>query len=154
MPLAPVCSLLAIAEAARQKVGDLDHVCTVADARMREVYAAAWRYRAGAWEEMLAPMVARPNEAAACFRETVGKTESACAWGIVGDGLAVYPELESNFSWRVADATVRPTAQAVGSLALTALARGELVAAAEAAPLYVRQRVALTSAERAAGEVL
>jgi len=39
-------------------------------------------------------------------------------------------------------------------LALTMLARGALVTAAEAVPLYVRQRVALTSAERAAGEVL
>ncbi|MCL2872244.1 MAG: tRNA (adenosine(37)-N6)-threonylcarbamoyltransferase complex dimerization subunit type 1 TsaB [Betaproteobacteria bacterium] len=154
LPLAPVCSLQAIAEAARLKFGNLDHLCTVTDARMREVYAAAWRYRAGAWEEMLAPMVAHPDEAAACFWETVEKVGNQEAWGIVGDGLAVYPELGANFSGRVADAMVRPTAQAVGMLALTMLARGALVTAAEAVPLYVRQRVALTSAERAAGEVL
>jgi len=43
---------------------------------------------------------------------------------------------------------------AIGALALPRFAAGEGVPARDAAPLYVRQRVALTSAERAAGTKL
>ncbi|MCL2309046.1 MAG: tRNA (adenosine(37)-N6)-threonylcarbamoyltransferase complex dimerization subunit type 1 TsaB [Proteobacteria bacterium] len=153
VPLVPVCSLLAIAEAARMKFS-IERVCTVTDARMREVYAAAWQYQAGAWQEVMTPMVARPEEAIAYFRKTIETEENKEAWSIAGDGLVVYPELGSILPWQIAAAETRPTAQAVGALALAAWARGEAAAAAEAVPLYVRQRVALTSAERAAGEVL
>ncbi|MDR2172959.1 MAG: tRNA (adenosine(37)-N6)-threonylcarbamoyltransferase complex dimerization subunit type 1 TsaB [Burkholderiales bacterium] len=164
LPLIPMCSLLAIAEAARIKHDghNLERVCTVADARMREVYAAAWHYRAGAWHEVMAPMVARPEEATACFRKIIETAENKKTdketWSIAGDGLAVYPELGSALyltsPWKIVEANLRPAAQAVGVLALAAWVRGDVVTAAEAAPLYVRQRVALTSAERAAGEVL
>ncbi|MCL2296838.1 MAG: tRNA (adenosine(37)-N6)-threonylcarbamoyltransferase complex dimerization subunit type 1 TsaB [Proteobacteria bacterium] len=229
VPLTPVCSLLAMAEAARVKHG-MERVCTVTDARMREVYAAAWHYRTGVWHEVMAPMVARPEEVIACFftlspcgrgcpeepaPETLliggagegespplqaGKVpspsrgglgwvwvsedgvsispspptplpqgergakrgassqdktmENKASWSIVGDGLAVYPELGAALPWEIAEANMRPAAHAVGTLGLAAWARGEMVAAADAAPLYVRQRVALTSAERAAGESL
>jgi tRNA threonylcarbamoyladenosine biosynthesis protein TsaB len=157
LPLVPVCSLLAIAETMRTK-HDIERVCTVTDARMREVYAAAWHYRAGAWHEMMAPMVARPEEAMACFRKIIEVAESKNTWSIAGDGLAVYPELGSTLyltsPWKIVGANLRPAAQALGALALAAWARGDVVTAAEAVPLYVRQRVALTSAERAAGEVL
>jgi tRNA threonylcarbamoyladenosine biosynthesis protein TsaB len=47
-----------------------------------------------------------------------------------------------------------PTARAIAELAAPRLSRGEGVPAAAALPLYVRHRVALTSAERAAGAVL
>ncbi|MDR2709967.1 MAG: tRNA (adenosine(37)-N6)-threonylcarbamoyltransferase complex dimerization subunit type 1 TsaB [Burkholderiales bacterium] len=150
LPLTPVCSLLAIAETARLKWGG-ENIFTVADARMREVYAAAWRYRAGAWDEVLPPMAAKPEIAAACFREAAKNDNE---WSIVGDGLAAYPALAASFPWQTAQTNARPSAQAVGLLGLAAWKRGEVVTAAEATPLYVRQRVALTSAERAAGEML
>ena len=56
---------------------------------------------------------------------------------------------ELELSHAAADA--RPTAQSIGELALPRLAAGEGVAAADAAPFYVRHRVALTAAEQAAG---
>ncbi|MDR0247455.1 MAG: tRNA (adenosine(37)-N6)-threonylcarbamoyltransferase complex dimerization subunit type 1 TsaB [Burkholderiales bacterium] len=156
MPLVPVCSLLAIAEAARVKHDrhGLDRVCTVTDARMREVYAAAWQHQGGAWHEVMAPMVARPEEAKAHFQGIIEATEGKEMWSIAGDGLVVYPELSAAFPWRVVEANMRPVAQAVGTLALAAWVRGDVTTATEAAPLYVRQRVALTSAERVAGERL
>ena len=40
---------------------------------------------------------------------------------------------------------------AIGTLALPRLAAGEGVAARDAAPIYLRHKVALTSAERAVG---
>ncbi|MDR0769778.1 MAG: tRNA (adenosine(37)-N6)-threonylcarbamoyltransferase complex dimerization subunit type 1 TsaB [Burkholderiales bacterium] len=151
VPLVPVCSLLAVAESARVRYG-VERVCTATDARIREVYAAAWQYQAGGWDEVMVPMVARPEEAAAAFRRIAETAEDA--WSIAGDGLAVYPELGSALPWQVAEANVRPAAQAIGELALAAWERGEKVTAAEAMPLYVRQRVALTRAEREAGETL
>jgi tRNA A37 threonylcarbamoyladenosine modification protein TsaB len=110
----------------------------------------------------MAPMVARPEEATACFRKIVEAVENKEAnkeadkekWSIAGDGLVVYPELGSALPWQIVAANMRPAAQALGVLALAAWARGDVVTAAETAPQYVRQRVALTSAERAAGEVL
>ena len=53
--------------------------------------------------------------------------------------------------WRSVAADARPTAQSIGELALPRLAAGEGVAAVDALPLYVRHRVALTSAEQDAG---
>ncbi|MDR2016676.1 MAG: tRNA (adenosine(37)-N6)-threonylcarbamoyltransferase complex dimerization subunit type 1 TsaB [Burkholderiales bacterium] len=153
VPLVPVCSLLAVAEAARTKHG-IERVCVVTDARMREVYAAAWRHQAGAWDEVMAPMVVRPEEAAACFGKIIEATEGEEAWSVVGDGLIAYPELGTALPWQNIEENMRPTAQTVGVLALAAWTRGDVVTAAEAVPLYVRQRVALTSAERAAGEKL
>jgi tRNA threonylcarbamoyladenosine biosynthesis protein TsaB len=47
--------------------------------------------------------------------------------------------------------TLSPTATAIGTLALPRLAAGEGVAARDAAPIYLRHKVALTSAERAVG---
>ena len=71
-------------------------------------------------------------------------------WFGAGNGFARIP------GWRAARTgarrrAARPTARAVGELALPRLAAGEGVAAADALPLYVRHRVALTTAERAAG---
>ena len=48
------------------------------------------------------------------------------------------------------DAKVFPTASAVARLAAPVLARGDGVDAAHALPLYVRDKVALTTAERLA----
>jgi tRNA threonylcarbamoyladenosine biosynthesis protein TsaB len=50
------------------------------------------------------------------------------------------------------DARAHPGARAIGELALPRLAAGLGVPAADALPLYVRHRVALTSAERDAGQ--
>ena len=70
-----------------------------------------------------------------------------------GNGFAAYPALRERFAGALAgcDEGILPTAVAIGSLALPRFAAGEGVPAREAAPLYVRHRVALTTAERAAG---
>jgi len=72
-------------------------------------------------------------------------------WCGAGNGFAAYPALAAQLGLRDVDADARPTAQAVGELALPRLAAGEGVAAAKALPLYVRHRVALTTAERDRG---
>jgi len=75
----------------------------------------------------------------------------AGGWG-VGDGFASYgrlllarkPDLEG------ARAEVFPTAAGVLRLAVPAFARGAALGAALAQPIYVRDKVALTTAERIA----
>jgi tRNA threonylcarbamoyladenosine biosynthesis protein TsaB len=72
-------------------------------------------------------------------------------WYGVGDGFAAHPRLAALTGLeRVDDAP--PCARAIGEIALPRLAAGLGVAASEAEPLYVRHRVALTTAERDAGQ--
>ncbi len=68
-----------------------------------------------------------------------------------GNGFAAYPALVSELGLAAAAADARPSAQSIGELALPRFVAGEGVSAVDAAPLYVRQRVALTAAEQAAG---
>jgi len=73
------------------------------------------------------------------------------AWVGAGNGFALDPDLGARLGLVSVDATARATARAVGDLALPRLVAGEGVDAAAALPVYVRHRVALTTAERAAG---
>jgi tRNA threonylcarbamoyladenosine biosynthesis protein TsaB len=65
-----------------------------------------------------------------------------------GDGFAIYRDRLPDFSRLRAD--VAPTAAAVARLAAPRFACGEGIDAAQAVPLYVRDKVALTTAERLA----
>jgi len=77
---------------------------------------------------------------------------SGSGWVGCGDGFTAYPDrLGANVSRIVAD--LWPTAAAVARLAAPRLARGEGVDAGLATPLYVRDKVALTTAERLARAV-
>jgi len=73
------------------------------------------------------------------------------AWLGVGGGFAAYPALSALLALRQVDADAVPDARAIGELAQPRLAAGGGVAAADALPLYVRHRVALTAAELATG---
>ncbi|MDR0587870.1 MAG: tRNA (adenosine(37)-N6)-threonylcarbamoyltransferase complex dimerization subunit type 1 TsaB [Burkholderiales bacterium] len=164
IPVVPVSSLAAIAEAASQKHG-VDRVVSVSDARMNEVYIGAFlRIRrdnnaqenrapplADSWREVFPPTVLPPHQAI----EKI-KTLKASWMGMgAGDGLDVYPE------WRLAhdesplftemDATCVPTARVVGELALPRGLSGDTLPADRLLPLYVRNRVALTIEERRDG---
>ena len=72
-------------------------------------------------------------------------------WFGAGNGFAAYPALGPALGLSDVSAGARPSAQAIGELALPRLAAGEGVAAGDALPLYVRHRVALTAAEQDAG---
>lgn len=140
-PLVPVGTLEALAHAAWRDHGT-PRVVACLDARMREVYVAAYARRGERWAEHVAPQVMQPHAVSA---------EAVRGWYGVGDGFATYPELKLQLGLAAADAHARPDARAIGELALPRLAAGQGVAAAAARPLYVRHRVALTTAERASG---
>jgi len=107
------------------------------DARMREVYYAALEKRAGRWHEVVPAQCVAPHAAPPPLGD---------GWVGVGNGFEVYrEELRSKVS--VVRPTVHPTALSVAILAAPRLAAGEGVDAAQAAPVYLRDKVALTQAE-------
>jgi len=72
---------------------------------------------------------------------------------VAGNALIAYPQLVDVCSGPVLP-TIVPTAQAIARLSPSMLAAGLAVDAAEALPLYVRDKVAQTTLEReAAAEV-
>ncbi len=136
-PVIPVVSLLAMAEAARA-AGAGDEVLAVLDARMGEVYWAHYRFD-GQWQQVAPPALAKaadlalPGAAALC-----------------GNGLSAYPEAFAAHAAAVCFPDILPHAASVARLAVAALNRGEAVAPRHAQPLYLRDKVALTTRERAA----
>ena len=145
LPLVAVCTLEALAQAAWESLS-VTQVLVAQDARMHEVYTAAYRRSAGrteaGWDVVAAPAVVAPG--------VVAMPEGG-GWTAVGDAFARYPELAAQLHVAPLLPDLRPDARAIGTLALPRLAAGAGVPARAAAPFYVRDRVALTAAERAAG---
>jgi tRNA threonylcarbamoyladenosine biosynthesis protein TsaB len=138
-----VSTLEAMAELAWAQHG-ATRVIAALDARMHEVYVAAYEHDGSRWQEIVEPVAIDPL--AAPLPPGVG-------WAGVGVGFAAYPQLAQRLGQALAsrDEHIAPSAVAVGTLALPRFRAGEGVHARDAAPLYVRQRVALTAGERAAG---
>jgi tRNA threonylcarbamoyladenosine biosynthesis protein TsaB len=118
------------------------YACT--DARMNEVYCAAYRVRATSWRTVLAPAVVAPDSA---------PLPQGQGWLGGGSGFAAYGGCAAREPGRLPCRRARRGASARrrgGRLAAPRLARGEALDAALAAPLYVRDKVALTTRERLA----
>jgi tRNA threonylcarbamoyladenosine biosynthesis protein TsaB len=140
LPVLPLVTLEAMAEACRAKGGATD-VLAVLDARMNEVYWAQYRFD-GAWQVVIAPTLSSPAEVA----PQAGAGLAAC-----GNGFAAYPEAFAGKAFAEgADATIVPHARDLARIGAAALAAGQGVPAAQAQPLYLRNKVAYTSAERQA----
>jgi tRNA threonylcarbamoyladenosine biosynthesis protein TsaB len=136
LPVRAVSSLLALAQASGKNA-----VVAVLDARMNEVYWAAWRRRAAgsAWHTASAPAVAP----AATVSWPAGER-----WFGAGNGFSTYPALGAASPMLEGfDPSLRVTARAIAELALTD--HGVLGAADQTFPHYVRDKVALTTLERA-----
>jgi len=141
LPVLGVSSLEALALAAY--AGGSERIFASLDARMNEVYFAAYLIHDGVPETLLEPGVAAPH----CVLAAPG--QDTAAWIGCGNGFVVYPDLLKSSRVEVR-ADCWPTAAAVARLAAPRLARGEGVDAGLAVPLYVRDKVALTTAERLA----
>ena len=143
LPVLGISTLEGLAETARQRHGS-DRVIAALDARAQEVYIAAYRYQGAQWREAVAPAVVAPDSA---------PLPDDTGWTGAGSGFAAYPALRQRCAPSMAscDSKLSPSAAALGRLALPRFAAGEGVAARDAAPVYLRHKVALTSAERALG---
>jgi tRNA threonylcarbamoyladenosine biosynthesis protein TsaB len=141
LPVLPLVTLEAMAEACRARTGATE-VLAVLDARMNEVYWAQYRYAAGAWQAVCAPVLCAPEAVA---------PQPADGLAACGNGFAAYPDAFAGKDFFTgAHADILPHARELALLGVAALARGEAVAAEAAQPLYLRNKVAYTSAERQA----
>ena len=137
VPVAGIGTLLALAEASRaQRV-----VCCL-DARMGEVYHAAYERRGEEFVEVHAPGLYRPEAVPAL---------PAGQWLGCGSGFAVYRGvLEDRYQGRLEEVmeNLVPHAREIAVLAARQFALGAVADAADAVPLYVRNKVALRVDER------
>jgi len=132
IPAIGVSTLEAMAEESGAK-----RVVACLDARMGEVYYSAMERHGDRWREVIPALCAAPVSLPMPPGE---------GWVGCGNGFSVYGSL--GFATVIPD--IHPTAVTVARLAAPRLAAGEGVDAALAAPIYVRDKVAFTEAERSA----
>jgi tRNA threonylcarbamoyladenosine biosynthesis protein TsaB len=137
LPVVGVCTLEALAQQA-----DADKVVACLDARMNEVYHAAYIREGQQWREVVAPGLYPPQH--------VPLTEGH-GWCAIGSGWDHFgPVLHGVYGAQIAHTVVDafPLARHMAVLAAPRFARGEGLPPHEVAPLYVRNKVAMTIKER------
>ena len=140
LPVLSMVTLAAMAEACRARTGATD-VLTVLDARMSEVYWAQYRFD-GEWREVVVPTLSAPHDVAPLPVDGL----QAC-----GNGFEAYAEAFADKAFAAgALVDIVPHAREMALLAPGALAAGQGVPAAQAQPIYLRNKIAFTSAERLA----
>jgi tRNA threonylcarbamoyladenosine biosynthesis protein TsaB len=146
VPVVPVSSLAALALDAPDDAAHRDNaILAVIDARMGEIYAAAFQRNSAGLVEAISA-------------ETVGPADQlvvpqSALWSVVGTGWDAYREALSArlpAAPEFADGTRLPQARAVLRLAAPLFLRGEGVLPEAALPVYLRDKVALTLNEQRA----
>ena len=148
LPVLAVDTLLALAEQARHAhaaSGDAAprHIVALLDARMDEMYAAIYAVAGESLSEVEPPCLCAPQDLAPWLTESGVAADDTLLAGNVFD---VYAERLQDVPGARRHAL--PTAGALLRLAPVLLAAGAAVAACDALPLYVRDKVARTTAER------
>lgn len=154
LPVLPVDTLLALAQAAEHSLCAAGQalppvLVALLDARMNELYVAIYARQHDRWQALTAPCLCAPAQLRAYLAQVLpaaAQQPGGCV--LAGQVFDVYPtELADvpGLRW-----PVLPQAAALLALAPALLAAGGAVAARDALPLYVRDKVAQTTAEREA----
>ncbi len=136
-PVVGVGTLMALA----QSTSATRVVCCI-DARMSEVYHAAYEKHVEGWRAIHDPGVYAPDEVPPL---------PGVDWQACGNGFAVYGDmLRGCYARQLAgiDDTAHPRAREVAMLGVPIFAAGGGLSAEHAAPIYVRDKVALKTHER------
>lgn len=138
LPVVGVCTLEAVAESSGK-----EKVIVALDARMDELYLAAYEKSAGAWHAVIEPCL--------CKAETAPMVEGS--WCGAGNGFSVQgAALQARYDGHLRagclESAVFPRAAAIAVLGAAQFAQGKGVDAALALPLYLRDKVALKTSER------
>lgn len=137
LPVAGVCTLLALAEAS-----GASRVIACLDARMSEVYHAVYEKIDGEWRTLIAPGLSSPQHT---------PDVDGDGWTGSGNGFLAYGEvLRSRYAGQLATVMpeILPHAAAIAVLGAEQFKRGLGMDAAESAPMYIRNKVALKTNER------
>jgi tRNA threonylcarbamoyladenosine biosynthesis protein TsaB len=138
----PVDTLLAVAEDARAQLGapDLLAVTALLDARMDQLYAASYFFESGKWTKRLGYSLISPE----ALESDAGDVLAGNVFAAYGARLPTRQQLQVQ---------ALPTATAMLRLAPALLAAGLAVPPELALPTYIRDKVAQTTAERAAAKL-
>jgi tRNA threonylcarbamoyladenosine biosynthesis protein TsaB len=145
-PVVPIGTLLACAESARLRNPSVKRVVAALDARMDEVYWAdfAWDEAEGEWRTIQPASLDAPDRLSLPQVPFTLAGNAAAAFGA---------RLRASAVAQVIDGEALPHALPLAFAALRALRAGRTVPAGLAAPEYVRDKVAQTTAERMAEKV-
>ena len=138
VPVAGVCTLEALAEASGKA-----RVIAALDARMGEIYHAAYQKQNDVFTTVIDPCLCKPEHAPAV---------PGAEWFGIGSGFAAHgAALQARYAGQLqgADGAAVPQAAAIAVLGAAQFKSGLGVDAAEALPLYLRDKVALKTSERA-----
>lgn len=167
VPVLPIDTLLAVAEAARHSHLPQAAQCQVAallDARMDELYAAHYAWADGQWRIVQAPMLVAPQDWRWQPEADLPALVAGNVFALYGERLApsqVVPDgslggapastvHSTHTSGPIPRVDALPQASAMLRLAPALLAAGHAVPAEQALPLYIRDKVAKTTLERMA----
>lgn len=147
VPVLPIPTLLAVAEEARhQQAPHLApwRVWALLDARMDEMYAACYEFDGSKWNEIVGGSLIRPEDLG-------GGAHTVLAGNVFAAyGARLPAPLGGTDQPRAMDRLeALPTAAALLRLAPSWLAAGGALPADQALPLYIRDKVAKTTLERA-----
>jgi tRNA threonylcarbamoyladenosine biosynthesis protein TsaB len=138
LPVVPVVTLAAMAQGCYAASGARD-VLAVLDARMGEVYWAQYRYANGDWETVTAPTLSAAEQVV-----PVGEV-TAC-----GNGLQAYAAAFAGRVFADEQPLIMPSAREIAVLGRAIFSNGGAVPLEQAQPLYLRNKIAFTTAERLA----
>lgn len=136
-PVIPVSTLQAMAWTAMNEQ-DVNQALTLLDARMDEVYWCAWQAENGWPVALVAEQLSAPEQV------HLPKTLNAKAdWVLVGSGACYADRLQPSVATSLVKylPDILPSAKAIVHLAHQAWLRGELSDAADAIPIYLRDKV-------------
>ena len=138
IPVVPVPSLEALAQKTNR-----DKILVCQDARMSQVYAAAFERIGDIWVPMVDPYVCDPQDV------TIPDGDG---WVACGSGFVSYKEVfetSKKFSIPILNGEyIRSTAREVLKITCRDFLAGKAVSAEDAIPTYVRNKVALTLNEQ------
>ena len=148
LPVLPIPSLLAVAEEARYRAlpqNQAVKIIALLDARMDEMYGASYAFDGQRWTDIQAPFLLSPAGLETWESEHTARCD---AWA--GNVFEVYADrLPVRLDSHTQRITALPTASAMLRLAPNMIAAGLRVAAEQAMPIYIRDKVAKTTEERA-----
>lgn len=155
-PVIAIDTLMAVAEHARQAAPDAlaagEVIWVLQDARMDELYVGAFRWDGAHWQAEQAAQLWPLDEPLHRWAPD-GVMQAGVRWA--GNALRAYPDKLAVLhpaQWLVHGEPAVPGGQALAELAQRAWQRGDTLDAALALPLYVRDKVAQTTAERQAAK--
>jgi len=143
LPVVGICTLQALAQDVAMKGGmKKNKVIAALDARMAEVYFAVYEKSDGIWKTVCEPCLCLPQDT---------PIVAGAGWSGAGSGFAAHGSLlRARYAGQLVEVDEKcvPQASAIARLAAPMFASGLGVDAAQAMPLYLRDKVALKTSER------